>query len=65
MFFEYIEQKKNINNLEKYKMTTFEIHFILNGIPYQEIIETTNTYRAKQLLLSRYPSAKITLVRQV
>ena len=51
--------------LEKYKMTTFEIHFILNGIPYQEIIETTNTYRAKQLLLARYPGAKITSVRQV
>jgi hypothetical protein len=46
-------------------MTTFEIHFILNGIPYQEIIETTNTYRAKQLLLARYPGAKITSVRQV
>ena len=46
-------------------MTTFEVHFTINGVAYKELITTTNTYRAKQLIRGRYPSAKITLVRQV
>jgi hypothetical protein len=45
-------------------MTTFEVHFIWNGKAYQEQITTTNTYRAKQLILGRYPGAKITSVRK-
>ena len=46
-------------------METFEVNFILNGVAYQETITTTNTYRAKQLIKSRYPGAKITSVHQV
>jgi len=46
-------------------MKTFEIHFIWQGAAYQEIITTTNTYRAKQLIKGRYPGAKITSVREV
>ena len=46
-------------------MTTFEIHFIWNGKAYKELITTTNTYRAKQLIKGRYKGAKITSVRKV
>jgi len=46
-------------------MTTFEIHFIWQGKAYQELITTTNTFRAKQLIMGRYPGARITLIRRV
>jgi hypothetical protein len=46
-------------------MTTFEIHFIWQGKAYQELITTTNTFRAKQLIRGRYPGARITSVRKV
>jgi hypothetical protein len=46
-------------------MTTFEIHFIWQGIAYKEQITTTNVNRAKQLIKGRYPGAKITLVRRM
>ena len=46
-------------------MNTYEVHFIWQGMAYQETITTTNTYRAKQLIKGRYPGAKITSVHQV
>ena len=46
-------------------MKTYKIHFIWNKKPYQELITTTNTFKARQLIKARYQGAKITLVQQV
>jgi len=46
-------------------MTTFEIHFLWNGRAYQELITSTNSAKAKQLIWGRYPGAKIMSIHQV
>ena len=46
-------------------MKTYEIHFIWQGRPYQELITTTNPFKAKQLIKGRYPGAKITSIHEV
>ena len=46
-------------------MKTYKVHFIWNGKPYQELITTTNSFKARQLIKGRYPGAKITLVQEV
>ena len=46
-------------------MNTYEVHFRWNGKPYQELITTTNSFKARQLINGRYPGAKITSVREV
>ena len=46
-------------------MRTYQVHFIWNGRAYQELISTTNGFKARQLILGRYPGSKITLVQEV
>ncbi len=46
-------------------MHTYEVRFIWNGRAYQELISTTNGFKARQLIQGRYPGARITLARQV
>ena len=46
-------------------MRTYQVHFIFEGRPYQELITTTNSIKARQLIRGRYPGAKITLVQEV
>ena len=46
-------------------MKTYEIHFIFDNRPHQELITTTNAFKAKLLIKARYPGAKITSVREV
>lgn len=46
-------------------MKTFQVHFIWNGKPYQELITTTNGFKARQLIKGRYPGCQITRVQEV
>lgn len=46
-------------------LRTFEIHFIINGKAYSDQITTTNSARARELIMARYPGAKITSTREV
>lgn len=46
-------------------MRSFEIHFILDGKAFVEQLTTSNSAKARQQLLMRYPNAKITSVREV
>jgi len=46
-------------------MKTFEVHYILNNKYYQELVTTTNSSKAHQIIWARYPGSKITLVKQV
>jgi len=46
-------------------MCTFEIHFLINGKYYQELVTAANSYQARQLLQTRYPEAKIQSIRKV
>ncbi len=47
------------------KMKTLEVSFIWNGKVYREIVETTNSARARELIQGRYDGAKITHIREV
>ena len=47
------------------EMKTYQVHFIWNGKPYQELISSTNGFKARDLIRGRYPGAKITLVQEV
>ena len=46
-------------------MNTYQVHFIWDGRNYQELITTTNSFKARQLIRARYPGAKITYVEEV
>ena len=45
-------------------MNTYQVHFIWQGKAYQELITTTNSFKARQLIKARYPGAKITSVQE-
>jgi hypothetical protein len=46
-------------------MKTYQVHFTWQGKAYQELITTTNGFKARQLIKGRYPGAKITHVQEV
>jgi len=46
-------------------MRTYQVHFRWNGRAYQELITTTNTFKARQLIKGRYPGCQITRVQEV
>jgi hypothetical protein len=45
-------------------MTTYEVQFRFNGRVYRELITTTDSIKARQLIRGRYPGAVITSVRK-
>jgi hypothetical protein len=46
-------------------MKSFEVHFRLNGKAFQEIISTTDSFKARDLIRARYAGAQITSVKKV
>ncbi len=46
-------------------MNQYEIHFIINGKSFSEIITSRDLGDAKRLLLMRYAGAKITSITKV
>ena len=46
-------------------MNTYEVSFRWNGRAWKEQITTTNSIKARQLILGRYEGAVITGVREV
>ena len=46
-------------------MKTYEVNFIWNGRVYRELITTTDSIKARELVRGRYEGAKITYVKEV
>lgn len=46
-------------------MKTYDVHFIWQSKAYQELITTTNSFKARELIVGRYSGARITSVREV
>ena len=46
-------------------MKTFEVHFRWNNRVYSEIISTTDSIKARELIRGRYAGAVITSVRKI
>jgi len=47
------------------KTKNYEVSFYLNGKLFHEVVQTTDSYRARLLIQSRYAGAKIINVNEV
>ena len=46
-------------------MKTFEIHYTIDGRPFEEVVCADSIHKARQIIRMRYPDAKITAAFEV
>lgn len=46
-------------------MRSYEVHFRFNNRVYSEVVVTSDSIKARELIRGRYPGAQITSVREV
>jgi len=46
-------------------MRTYEVHFTISGRAFRETVTAANISQARTLLITRYPGARITSIREI